>query len=311
MYICSRNTCGSTGNSTCPIPKPASAGKDIIGAVLDVTSPVLAVAGPGPDLKVAPNRRTQPAAGRWSDPINYGSNRHQFIRGETYLAMENAATKVDISTSWTTFNHIVFGAQPETLGVAGLFGCASAFVISRRGAWMSHFWEQDFDGTDPDGDYFREHVLDALTTGVGNEPPIPFLNWAPLGELHNNDENGYLGHLFDDDSNPQVFVAYPRMRIMLPDGTFSNDENAGSDQVMQWPDHVQKIVERLHDIFPTVMIRGLAYSPMVNAGATDPEFDTHRGKILIQYQPAHDCDDPPHARWRIFAHGRCKSCRVN
>lgn len=239
------------------------------------------------------------------------------------MTYASPVTSVDINDEayGPSYNFVVFGQQVQSLGLTGLYGCLSVFVVSRKGAWMGHFWESQFFGTDPDGESFKTNVLDALDVGVPVDERVQYINQYTIDDLRNKDDKGALGHLFDDENHPHVFLLYPRARVPNPDGEggFDNDENAGADDDIEFPLHFNKIIEKLYAMFPdqdAAMLMSSSYYPMTQeighqVDLLDSGFDTHRGKVLIQYQPAHACDRRPRAMWRVFVEGRGKFTKNN
>ncbi|OIW23745.1 hypothetical protein CONLIGDRAFT_673949 [Coniochaeta ligniaria NRRL 30616] len=289
---CTLDTCGSSTTR-------AAIRRDT-GLIKQVNEPV-------------PIRESQPQANTWADPANYGGDKSRFMRGETYLALLKPESRVDLSTPANAYNFVTFGNDVQTLAVSGLYGCTSVFVISRKGAWMSHFWENNF-WFNPDSDDFKRYVLTTMDSGFPGSPKIQYSNQYAIGDLRKKDDKGDLGHMFDDVNKPTVFVLVPRRRVRLEDGSWSNAEDAGGGD-LQYTDHLYKIIEKLEEIFPptdelTDRVNCLDYAPMTQEeDGEDLSFATHRGKLLVQYQPApKDCEgaeeaSQPLARWRAFVQG--------
>jgi hypothetical protein len=153
-------------------------------------------------------------------------------------------------------------------------------------------------------------VISQMDTGSG------FVNVHKLGldEMWNNNDNPN-GHMFDDDTKPRIFVMATRRRVIKPSGKgLSNSETAGGSSFAYNP-YVNQITAELKTIFGNnVDLSTDQYSPMTNApdvvcnsddtpymtlkpdaeGEThlvpvddygDSAFLTHRGKLLVQYQP--------------------------
>jgi hypothetical protein len=245
---------------------------------------------------------------------------------ETYLAWMDPYTNVEIKTkdSFASYNYITFEGGTNTLTLVRLSGCTSVIVISHKGAWMSHFWEDPmfpdpYHHFDPNGPWsphgakFQKYVLDAMEKGLPKEefPRQRGLNQYAISDLRNNDNLQddsddnvkELGHLFDDVNVPRVFIFTP-----------SDRDRPGQPPIYE--SHVDVMKERLGRIFgndrlfdnPQVA-QVLTYEPMekpvVPEDLTpgDPGFNTHRGKVLIQYMPAPKACEPNSeavAQWRMF-----------
>lgn len=253
---------------------------------------------------------------------------------ETYLAYRQRQSRVThsydelgVGTSISTYNYVTFGNQVQTLAVKGLYGCTSVVVVSRKGAWASLFWEDpSFLGTADDADVdFNFDVLMNLEEGSGSED-ARFINQYGVGQLRKRDipGKGDLGHMFDDIHQPRVFIMAPRPEVNLPNDQPDNSESAGGSR-LRFPEQMKKIKDKLANIFQGLNvddIETIQYSPMtmslgvlgfrkdgtVVGDYGDKYYVTHRGKLLIQYQPApHVCQANPYpgqAKWRVTFENR-------
>lgn len=235
---------------------------------------------------------------------------------ETYLAFEHPESSVEMRTyPQNTYNFVTFGDKVQTLALGGLWGCTAVFVVSRKGAWLGHFWEADtFSAHAADSDYFRDHILNALDTGNPGEFIAEYVNEYAIGDLRNKNDKGDLGHMFDDNNKPHIYIAAPRARVWDFDTwSWSNNPDAGHPDVLMYPDHTAAIQAKLREMFPAAPnaeeeeIDVLDYAPMTQGDKWDTEYDTYRGKVLIQYQPSPKvCDQsggegpPLPAKWRVW-----------
>lgn len=183
-------------------------------------------------------------------------------------------------------------------------------------------------------DRFDLDVIQRLHTGDG--PGTKGWTESGLDEMRNNDQIEQ-GHLFDDMNMPRIFIMAPRQRVWTASGNdMSNSETAGGS-VFAYTEYVNRITAELKKIFGNnADISTVQYSPMTKApdlvrnpdgsvfiaveeeenGDTefavvgdfiDSKYDTHRGKLLIQYQPASQAcqvdvpaEDQPQAKWRVW-----------
>lgn len=177
-------------------------------------------------------------------------------------------------------------------------------VVSEQGAWAGHFWEEK-SFRDPTN--FQIDVLFSLWVGTGRR-------WEDeygVNQLRNNPEVP-PGHIFDDVNNPRIFIMTPRDTNDL-----DTDENAGGDSV-RYSGQINEVQEVLRDIFNRNMnidISIIQYAPLIVGpdGEGDQGYNSHRGKLLVQYQPAAqacqanaDGADQPQAKWRVWVEGRGK-----
>lgn len=170
---------------------------------------------------------------------------------------------------------------------------------------------------DPNGPYsaqgarFQHYVLDVLERGLpeNEDPREPGMNQYAIGDLRNNDNTPFgLGHLFDDVNIPRVFIFTPSDRDPM-------------DLSPMYPEHVAMMMGRLGRIFGNDQLfadpklgQVITYQPLLYPAdpgdlpgdMNDPGFNTHRGKILIQYMPAPRACTPNAelaAQWRMFTEG--------
>lgn len=159
---------------------------------------------------------------------------------------------------------------------------------------MGHFWEKAFSASD---------VVPVLVRGKGDK----FKNEYGLEKLRGNDAVG-IGHIFDDENMPRVFIVAPRKKVYIDYPTQDDSEQAGGD-VLRDENYVESMKAELGKVFgdgvpvSTVTYMPIAYPPA--GDFYDQNYETHRGKVLIQYQPAlGDCR--PQSMWRVWVEGRGK-----
>ncbi|GJC97506.1 immunoglobulin a1 protease [Colletotrichum higginsianum] len=249
--ICSPGTCGE---GACPVGKKVLAKR----------------APPGP--------KSQPNAHSWFGPEHY-TNKFEFMRGETYKAYQDPSSSVNLQMEGTeefsTGKWAAFGDDLTTVAVAGLWGCTSVIAVSKRGVWVSHFWERR-----PD------LVLATLGDLTGGVPD--FIDEG-LGMFRG--KAGPNGNMFDDDAEPQVFIVTRKER---PTDMFL--QGAPGDVALLALIRAELDVwwRRGSNHGPQ---REMTYDPIIPEGHApndprypgDPEFFLFRGKAMIQYQPAIAC----------------------
>ncbi|KAF2962903.1 hypothetical protein GQX73_g10672 [Xylaria multiplex] len=249
-----------------------------------------------------PLRLSNPEPNTWYGPENYGGSNQNFMAGETWEAYKNGDLRyyrgVKLNPG-TTSNLIPFLGQPASLAVAGLYGCTSVIAISRRGAWISHSWEApsftylESDPSPPTDlqqlEIFRRDVLGALHKGNSVD------HLYGLSELRVTSNSNQLptSHLMEDDADPRFPVGLP--------------EAWGQDDGL--PSKNQQIENEIRAIFRipnglAVPFEKVLYAPRVNwmeEDLGDTNYDSHRGKVLVQYKPAKNCQDK--ASWRVWFEG--------
>ncbi|WYZ36009.1 hypothetical protein EsH8_X_000656 [Colletotrichum jinshuiense] len=207
-----------------------------------------------------------------------------------------------VTHNWITFKHKV-----EALAVEGLAGCLSIVIISSRGAWASHFYEN----TLADEELFDEAMEEWRS---GRDEDDPMFEFAPYGldQLKNNPDLGDLGIMFGDDRDPDenldvlAFVIAPRPRPsywdangnLIPDALLQHP--AINLNTFAYPQRNRRIATELLSIFgrgrinmllpnyaPITLIysewdawrKGYVPSDEYNSLLKDTECKSHRGKF--------------------------------
>ena len=163
---------------------------------------------------------------------------------------------------------------PFSVGLAGLYGCTSLIVMSTKGVWLSHFWENP-SIWDPTIDAmqqqlrFQQTVLDILGPG-DDRPDFPGLQQY-LGK----------GNVLGPDAHVQAVIISPRNRDDPVDG------------VMMFTDSVHQIARTVTRLFggnwdthdngdlATAIIfvdYSTAFDELLHEG-------TSTGKAIFQYDP--------------------------
>ncbi|GJC85373.1 hypothetical protein ColLi_08211 [Colletotrichum liriopes] len=248
---CSPGTCGG---SACPVGKRELANR----------------APPAP--------MRQPNAYSWFGPEHY-TNKFEFMRGEVYKAYQDPSASVNLQIGGigeiSTGKWATFGDDLKTVAVAGLWGCTSVIAVSKRGVWVSHFWESRTDLVLSTLGDFTDGLPDFIDEGLGM-----FRGKA-----------GPNGNMFDDDAEPQVFIVTRKER---PTDMFL--QGAPGDVALL------ALIRAELDVWWRRGSNGgpqreMTYDPIIPEGHAsndprypgDPEFFLFRGKAMVQYQPAIVC----------------------
>ncbi|KAH7009124.1 uncharacterized protein B0I36DRAFT_356847 [Microdochium trichocladiopsis] len=273
-----------------------------------------------------PLRDSEPPSTEWAGPQNYNGDMNKFMRGEVAKALLDPGTYVPHGFGeggiWTTSNWITFKNEVRALTVQGLYGCTSIVAVSTRGAWASHIWENP---SFKDDSRFEIDAIEDIRFGKN----VKNLHEIGLYQLRDNVFLQPEENLFDDVADPHIYIMTPIQRYRVMEGeqqVWSNDEETRGHP-LAFPDKVARIISELRSIFnETTPIIVKPYSPMTKApdilreidgspildvyGREQPDrgdigFNTHRGKLLVQYQPASkrchiEGTGSPQAQWRIW-----------
>ncbi|TDZ30718.1 hypothetical protein C8035_v002344 [Colletotrichum spinosum] len=216
----------------------------------------------------------------------------------------------------TSHSWVAFQNEVEGLAVHGLYGCTSIVVVSRRGAWACHIWQPTFDVDSlEDKETFRREAYQHIHWGSNDK----FAEYG-LEELRDNIGVGSSRNLFGDSSNSavelgtQVFIMTPRppLPFEYPDGDFlpyeAVDDAYGNVGLIRYEEGIDMIWEDMVKTFGDVPIEVVDYAPRlalsdqdqdhVRSALSDENFESSRGKLLLQYRPAGSkCDK---AAWRLW-----------
>lgn len=135
----------------------------------------------------------------------------------------------------------MLGKKRLKLGVVNLYGCTSIIVVSKMGAWVSHFWETP---TFWDSNYqFNQADFDKDITGTLSGGCI----FSPTPGGSNSSVEGIGCHIspdnpgawFNDEYNPQAIIVTPRLKVL----------NAGVGS-LNFPNQVGQISKKLSQMLP-------------------------------------------------------------
>ncbi|KAF4844962.1 hypothetical protein CGCSCA4_v006972 [Colletotrichum siamense] len=297
-------------------------------------------------------KRSAPARGDWPDPSHY-TNKDKFLQEEVRgISNHDKTPEVDIGyepkfvrhgvsehvdhddVGMITSNWVVFKSEVTALALEGLYGCTSVVLVSRRGAWISHIFEEDM-SFEPK---FRYRVLEEMHEGLPPNHPSHRLFQYGLDDLIRKPRRGNAGVMFgDDEETPQslgmrAFIVTPRPRPQreLGNGEFLSDDVLMHDTTInrghiQYQRSVQRLAHNLTQTYGDIPVDVIDYAPaMVPNGLyrklNDPNRRHHsdsqrvnrevaeyfskaltgtpRGKLLLQYRPAKTCADL--ASWRLW-----------
>lgn len=171
-----------------------------------------------------------------------------------------------------------FSASELNLIVAGLRGCTSIIVVSRKGAWVSHLWESPGFNLAFERDVMR-YLKDGRKAEIDTEPLPDAVREA-----------------FDDAGHTKVFIMTPNPGQLRRgatndeiDATFADGDNEplwgpGGDSM--FADRLSPIKDFLNQQIPGVFIATFAYTRQ-----TETDLDGGWGRAAILYSNKQDLDD--------------------
>lgn len=201
---------------------------------------------------------------------------------EFYGDVESNANTIEVPQYHEGFRHFStsvyepFVDAERNVYVSHLRGCTSVVVVSRRGAWASHFWEPTLanDRTDPNA--FQTGVLDYLQTGrageAGTQPLQDVTRSGIFGDVettkifimtpatYDRDLKEYIPEQKDNGGN----VVVPE-QLATPENEQTASLQQSDDQPLfdgatdLVPDRLTPLKDRLAEILPGVEISQFTY----------------------------------------------------
>ncbi|OTA62911.1 hypothetical protein K449DRAFT_433832 [Hypoxylon sp. EC38] len=242
------------------------------------------------------------------------------MAGEVAIAYDNADIHnmgVPVKAG-TTSRYIPFESVAGSIAISGLYGCSSLIAVSKRGAWVNHMWEIPSFLADPNiippptkemqVETFNQTVIAAIHHGNSED------NVFGLEDVASKDPKPEepMSNLLSPDADPHVFLFTPYARETVPwVPNYNNEFPIGLPLAYNNPiggnipilSFLGRIYISMTLIFgPDVPYEVVPYAPRMDGdNRKDREFESHRGKALVQYQPARDCSGM--ASWRVWFEG--------
>lgn len=180
------------------------------------------------------------------------------------------------------------------MAVTGLWGCTSVIVVSKKGVYMSHFWEGDLK------DFERAFNPVVRSLLFGNGVRIPRI--LAFREM-----------FFDPESEPATIIVTPRKSPIVwkrNDGSSPDEIQQPLPGELQYPDTIRKLKAILQIQFKDPVSNPIV--PIIVDYIADKNKKTREnnvsGKVLFQYDPVQgmfpelndDCKLYQEARLRLW-----------
>jgi hypothetical protein len=284
-------------------------------------------------------------ANAYAGPENY-ANQANFMAGEGYRAKHGLGGGAEVTVSLPDDGRVSskmmrFLDKPVNLAIPALVGCTTIVVVSKKGAWANHIWEQPiFRPEEDEGDdgslmymrpglgtsersllekdfpreaqlrLFQENAIDRLHTRYD---PVTAEHESGLDALRAN------GEIFDSSSDFKIYMFLPYQPIFdEADPNYGKqnptglkpawDANGGmpaprgDEGTTAYNDQLRAELKKIFG--QNAPISEVIYAPdLANEDFMDSQFNSHRGRALVQYQPASAKDCNAKAQWRIFFEG--------
>lgn len=230
----------------------------------------------------------------WGSAANYISYLSAKMPGAYWVYQGQSAPGITATGRFWHYPNVPGHGQ---VGVKGLYGCTSVFVVSERGVYASHIWEGptfiDSNRQLTDEDWFWKNSFEVLRDGTAADPMTP-----PLTRL--TSESGPLNARY----NPFIFIATP----------FTTEWEAyylGVNTRLRYEERAQKLKRWLPTIVPGAVAYIVPYTRYPPDIATDPTGP--KGRVILEVDSLQEMVqgtvNPPLCRlrvgqWRLWAEDR-------
>ncbi|KAI2618132.1 hypothetical protein GGR54DRAFT_606115 [Hypoxylon sp. NC1633] len=295
-----------------------------------------------------------PPVGQRAQKVQYRggatSNGMDFFRGEVALAYQRSYEtwpfeefgSVPFSSDDfylpTTSYATTFKNKVVSVAIAGLCGCTSAVVISRRGVWVIRLFElPSFLGAMLEAPYLYQEwnsatnsyeIKQSLPVFEDDEQKEARFQREVINAIHRGQFTHYhqyglddlrggplldIDRIFDDENDPGVYIFSPRPRADLTRRNRDEQQNWGQ---LLFAARVEEMrIEFGRILGVRTPVRVVDYYPLITplfwpnnedqdaviAYERDYSGNTVFGKVLIQYEPAQDCHGE--ASWHLYWEG--------
>ncbi|KAI8183577.1 hypothetical protein K4K51_013306 [Colletotrichum sp. SAR 10_75] len=264
-------------------------------------------------------KRGMPVEGDWPDPEDYPEGRRdRFLINEFQIitTWDPSPNNQDLEffggydpvwvrhgqpehvgvemAGMTTSNHVRFDSQVAAITLGGLYGCTAVVVVSQRGAWVSHIWENQIytqkeftflvndmlpKGIAP-GEPGEEWMKFGMNTMVENPDRAP--EGVMFGDVKEKDDNTKHDAKSTQDIGTRAYIIAPRVRAerfrngqLVPESEFLNDLNHNVGQI-RYPSQVGKLKQIVRDILGDIPVETLDYSPQSLPNRIVEKYETLR-----------------------------------
>ncbi|KAI8290728.1 hypothetical protein K4K60_004580 [Colletotrichum sp. SAR11_57] len=245
-------------------------------------------------------KRGMPVEGDWPDPEDYPEGRRdRFLINEFQIitTWDPSPNNQDLEFFGGYDPVWVRHGQPEhvaAITLGGLYGCTAVVVVSQRGAWVSHIWENQIytpkeftflvndmlpRGIAP-GEPGEEWMKFGMNTMVENPDRAP--EGVMFGDVKEKDDNTKHDAKSTQDIGTRAYIIAPRVRAerfrngqLVPESEFLNDLNHNVGQI-RYPSQVGKLKQIVRDSLGDIPVETLDYSPQSLPNRIVEKYETLR-----------------------------------
>ncbi|KAH7268194.1 hypothetical protein B0J15DRAFT_486468 [Fusarium solani] len=175
-------------------------------------------------------------------------------------------------------------------GVNGIYGCTAVIIVSDKGVYLSHIWENpvfiDIDWNWTDDESFNRNAFEALRDGTDNARSVT--------SLVGDDANPGVLHA---SNNPMVFVLTPFTDVL--------NDPTGITTLFRYQERAQRLADSLVGVIPGSSGHLLGYTRTNGIDSTEP-IGTW-GRAILEVDMFQDMiitpEDSPAGSW-AFSMGR-------
>ncbi|KAJ5146011.1 uncharacterized protein N7515_000575 [Penicillium bovifimosum] len=181
------------------------------------------------------------------------------------------------------------------IGVKGIYGCTLVIVVSEKGVYISHIWENPvfIDGCcmPTKDDWFKKHTLDALRDGTEYTQSV--------------------ASLIGTDQNPGVLNAIyaPKVFVLTPFATDLDKQWPGIATQLRYQHRAKELARMIAEIIPGSGGDGITVGYTRTGLAESSKQPGVAGRTIVEVQPFHMWLVPPGhcpfaglqiGRWRLW-----------
>ncbi|KAJ3460654.1 hypothetical protein MRS44_011521 [Fusarium solani] len=292
---CASGSCG--GGDACPMNDAPLSGADmaLVSTKVDcaVVSTITTSEIPTGAGAFGSNPVTSPTPRAESGSAKRDLDRRVFMHNTTpnpfYVASLNpiwVSQIGDASGHWFDYPAIGQGFA----GVNGIYGCTAVIIVSDKGVYLSHIWENpvfiDIDWNWTDDESFNRNAFEALRDGTDNARSVT--------SLVGDDANPGVLHA---SNNPMVFVLTPFTDVL--------NDPTGITTLFRYQERAQRLADSLVGVIPGSSGHLLGYTRTNGIDSTEP-IGTW-GRAILEVDMFQDMiitpEDSPAGSW-AFSMGR-------
>ncbi|KAJ6185897.1 hypothetical protein N7519_007198 [Penicillium mononematosum] len=174
-----------------------------------------------------------------------------------------------VSAQWFEYP----SSGPSAVGVKGIYGCTAVIIVSEKGVYIAHIWEnpvfvdRDFNPTDDNS--FTINVFNSLRDGTEYAQSV----------------TGLIG----TDQNPGVLntIYAPKVFVLTPFTTDWDRQNFGISTTLRYQTRVQDLVQKIASIVPGSGGNGIILGYTRTSRQASSQEPGIAGRAILEIDPSY------------------------